>query len=503
MRILLTLALAASLVLAFTVTATAAKPGAKLVQFKSGGYSVSENQTASIAIILSQKGTASVNFSTLGGSATASADAVCDPGEDYVTKTDEPVSFSNQTGKNVNLTICNDSSFENSETVAMELSDPSTGWSLGPKQTATLTIKDNDPSPTITIDDADPAAVNEGDSLTFDVHISGVSSVPTSVNYASANGTGPNAAIGPGDFGPANLPGVLSWGPGDTSDRQITVPANDDALDELQENMRVVLSSPINGSFGDATGVGLINDTDVVGINAVDPPNDNEDGAYVFSVTLDKVPAAPVSVNAFNRDDLDGATAGATCGPGIDYQTFNTTLNWAAGDGTAKTVTVVTCDDGESEPDEGIRLELGSAVGGVIGDDSGSGLLVNDDAAISVNDASGPEGDFPDDNFTVSFTVSLAHASIRTVTVDVATSDGSALGGTCGDPGVDYASLATTTLTFLPGETSKTVDVTTCGDLDGEGDETFNLDLTNPTTTEPPNAVAMITDATGVGTIQE
>ena len=98
---------------------------------------------------------------------------------------------------------------------------------------------------------------------------------------------------------------------------------------------------------------------------------------------------------------------------------------------------------------------------------------------ISSADASASEGD------AVVFTVSLSGAAAQTVTVDWSTAaDGNAsagpVGTTCATTGIDYES-ASGTLTFAPGETSKTVSITTCEDADLEGTESFTLDLSNPT----------------------
>jgi uncharacterized spore protein YtfJ len=72
------------------------------------------------------------------------------------------------------------------------------------------------------------------------------------------------------------------------------------------------------------------------------------------------------------------------------------------------------------------------------------------------------------------FTVALGTPSAFPVSVDVATADGTAT-----QPS-DYDPVATTTLTFAPGDTSKTVDVTIHGDTVVEPDETFTVQLANP-----------------------
>ncbi|QZZ19178.1 hypothetical protein J5X98_17440 [Leptothermofonsia sichuanensis E412] len=76
-------------------------------------------------------------------------------------------------------------------------------------------------------------------------------------------------------------------------------------------------------------------------------------------------------------------------------------------------------------------------------------------------------------NKTYTFTVSLSKASSETITVNYTTVDGTA---TIADN--DYA-LANGTLTFAPGELSKTINVTVFGDSKLEGTETFSVNLSN------------------------
>ena len=104
--------------------------------------------------------------------------------------------------------------------------------------------------------------------------------------------------------------------------------------------------------------------------------------------------------------------------------------------------------------------------------------------AISVSDAAAQEAE----EAVLVFTVTLSHASSRTVTVDYATSDGTAQAGS------DYTA-ASATLTFNAGETSQTVQVTVLTDSDDEGQETLTLTLSNP-------SQATLDDATGTGTIE-
>jgi len=85
------------------------------------------------------------------------------------------------------------------------------------------------------------------------------------------------------------------------------------------------------------------------------------------------------------------------------------------------------------------------------------------------------------------FVVTLAQPSATAVTVNYATSNGTATSGS------DYVG-ATGSITFAPGETSKTVTVVVLGDTAAEGSENFTVLLSNPIGTT-------IVDGSGRGTI--
>ena len=105
-------------------------------------------------------------------------------------------------------------------------------------------------------------------------------------------------------------------------------------------------------------------------------------------------------------------------------------------------------------------------------------------AALSVGDARAEEAAVA----AVAFAVTLSRAAADPVTVDYATRDGSARAGE------DYAA-ASGTLTFAPGESSKTVEVAVLDDAHDEGEETFVLALSNA-------SGARLEDADATGTIE-
>ena len=107
--------------------------------------------------------------------------------------------------------------------------------------------------------------------------------------------------------------------------------------------------------------------------------------------------------------------------------------------------------------------------------------------ALSVSDAQAVEGA----GAVLAFTVTLAPAATGTVTVDWATADGTAVAGS------DYTA-GTGTLTFAPGETSKTVSVAVVDDSTVEtgSGETVTLGLSNA-------SGAVLADASATGTIAD
>ncbi len=102
---------------------------------------------------------------------------------------------------------------------------------------------------------------------------------------------------------------------------------------------------------------------------------------------------------------------------------------------------------------------------------------------LSVADARAEEGT----DATLDFVVTLDRSSTGTVTVDYATSDGSAAAGE------DYTATSGT-LTFAAGESAKTVAVAVLDDAHDEGSETLTLTLSNA-------AGATIADGSATGTI--
>jgi hypothetical protein len=99
---------------------------------------------------------------------------------------------------------------------------------------------------------------------------------------------------------------------------------------------------------------------------------------------------------------------------------------------------------------------------------------------INIHDAKVAEPAIPN-TVDMTFTVSLSSpAPAGGISVNFTTNNGSATAGTCNTPGADYTST-NGTVTFTVGQQVKTINVTVCSDNVSEGDETFTVTLSSPT----------------------
>jgi Calx-beta domain len=194
-------------------------------------------------------------------------------------------------------------------------------------------------------------------------------------------------------------------------------------------------------------------------------------------VSLDAPARKTVTVNY--------STADGTTTAGTDYTTTSGQLTFAPGQ-TTKTVRVPVRGDTPTEGRETFLVNLSGAQRAQIGDAQGTVTIVDDVLRIGINDVSNYEG-----NSVFTFTVSLSSACDEVVTVNYATADGTAVAD------ADY--LATSgTLTFMPGETTKSITVYAFGYVDGwpwTFSESFFVNLSEA------SGNAVIADFQGVGTI--
>ena len=165
---------------------------------------------------------------------------------------------------------------------------------------------------------------------------------------------------------------------------------------------------------------------------------------------------------------VDHTTLAGTASAGTDFTAGSGQLSFAPGE-TSKVVSVELLGDTTDEVDEALTVELANATNATIGDASAAITIDDDDGPqVSIADGSVTEG--TGGTGTLTLTVTLSAPSPQEVTVQFATADGSA------SAPADYGATSGT-VTFAPGETSKTLSITVQRDALDESDEAFTAAL--------------------------
>ena len=325
--------------------------------------------------------------------------------------------------------------------------------------------------------DVSDASAAEGDAVEFTVSLTRMSNHEVTVSYATSGGT---AAAGD-DFTAAS--GTLAFTANETS-KTVSVATTDDSADEEDETFTLTLSSPTYTTLGDSTATGTIeDDDDAAALTATfaNMPSTHTGDSFTFGLVFSE--EFEVSYKTLEDDAFDitgGTVAGASRQEQGSDRRWTITVEPASANGA---VTVTLPETTDCNADGAICTEDGRPLSNspsatVEGADEATSV-----PAVSVTDASATEGN------SVAFTVSLSEASDEQVTVDYATSGGTAAAG-------DDFTEASGTLAFGANETSKTVSVATTDDSDDEEDETFTLTLSSPVN-------ATLGDAAATGTIED
>jgi alpha-tubulin suppressor-like RCC1 family protein len=314
----------------------------------------------------------------------------------------------------------------------------------------------------------------------FTVALSGPSIRTVTASFATTNVN----ATSPTDYSATS--GTVTFAPGETS-KMINVDVVGDTSPEPTGYFKVTLSALSGAGPGNLEAIMAIIDDDnpdpvLIGVSSVSGPEGYTGGSTLFfPVRLSRPAIAPVTVNY--------TTVAGTAAANADYTTTAGQLAFAVGE-FEKFISVPVLGDAVSEPNETLTLALSSPSGAAFspGADSAIGTILNDDlSTISVTDYSIVEGTTGTPS-TLAFTVILSATSTSTVTVDYATSDGTATAGS------DYTSTSGQ-LSFPPGYVSLVVQVPVTQDAVIEPNETVLLNLSNA-------VGATIFDNQGVGTIQ-
>ena len=398
--------------------------------------------------------------------------------DDYLVMDSPLVIPAGEITRDIYFSVIDNNIYEPDETLTVTLSGATnTSILVG---TATGTIIDNDPIPSISITDA---TVTEGNSGTTNaqltVSLSNPSTLPITVNYATDD---VSATLANNDYTESS--GTLTFTPGETS-KTIVVLVNGDIILEPNETFKVVLSNPTNADILDYTSNIIISDDDArISISDATVTEGNSGTTNVqFPVLLSNPSTQTITVDYATSDDT--ATSPS------DYTESSGTLTFTPGQ-TSKTIDVLVNGDTVDEPNETFDITLSNPTEAEISNSVGTATIIDDDLFISISDVTITEG--TTGSSMASFVVTLSKESPETVTVQYSTLEGTALGsnGFSSYP-YDYTT-ASGTLTFQPGEITKTIDVAIRVENWYEPNETFTALLSNP-------VKAAISDGTGIGTI--
>jgi hypothetical protein len=283
------------------------------------------------------------------------------------------------------------------------------------------------------------------------------------VSYVTSDGTA-TAGL---DYGAVS--GVLTFGP-NVKQKTFSVPLLTDTFVDPagNETFFLTLSDPTGGAgLGQpGTTTVTITENDVAGSLFF------SSAAYSVSETS---ASATITVKRSGGSasgvSVDYATSDGTGQAGTDYVATSGTLSFGAGQ-TSLSFSVPILNDGVPGPDETVNLALSNpGGGGALGTPDTSLLtIVSDDPILQFSAASYSVGE---GKGMATITVTRSGPAMPAVTVQYATSDGSA------SEGEDYTG-ASGTLFFAAKVTKQTFTVPIIDDPLVEGDETVNLTLANP-----------------------
>jgi hypothetical protein len=432
---------------------------------------------ATFTVSLSAASSQTVSVQYAAGDASASA-----AGGDYQAASGTLTFAPGVTSQTIAVLVNGDRLGESAESFAVYLSNSTNAYIAD----ATGQGKILDDEPSIDIVGYSGVEGNTGTTaFTFIVALSTAYDVPVTVDHATADDDwiGPSATAGV-DYVPSS--GTLTFAPGQTS-MSIAVQVAGDRLWEGDETFLVHLSNTNHGSLGSSEAQGyIVDDEPSVSINGYVSVVEGNTGTTdaTFTVTLSTASDVPVTVN-FATPNSTNNTAMA----GSDYVAASGTLSFAPGQ-TSLPISILVNGDLLAESVEYFLVSLTAATNAGISNHLGQVTIVDDDAplAISIGDVSKAEGK-KGQTTLFTFTVTLSAACNQPVTMSYRTVNGTATTGNG-----DYVAK-TGTMTFAPGQTTKTITIEVKGDSKKEANEAFYLDLFGLSSN------ALFTKSRGIGTI--
>lgn len=312
----------------------------------------------------------------------ATSDTTAIAGQDYTATSGTLIFPEGVTTKSFTVPILDDSLDEPTEFAVLTLTNATGSGSLGSQVQASLEVVDNDPTPSLRINDV---SVTEGDSGTvnavFTVTLAAASSFTVTANYATADST----ATAGSDYQSAS--GQVVFSPGDLT-KTITVTVNGDTVPEVNENFFVNLTNVSFAGIADGQGIGTILSDDAPGgtlsFNVLHANTDENAGFATVVINRSGNTSAAVTVDYVTTDGTASLSPCSTIGPvasaRCDFTAAIGTLRFAAGEASKSFIVLINQDNFVETP-ETLTITLSNATGGaVLGSAPSGSLTIFDDA---------------------------------------------------------------------------------------------------------------------------
>ncbi|MCB9448709.1 MAG: hypothetical protein H6585_10230 [Flavobacteriales bacterium] len=345
------------------------KPVIQFTLTSSSGSEATTPATIEVSLNYALGSNATVDY-TINGASTATGG-----GTDYTLAAGTATITSGSTTTNISATIVDDGTQESSETIILDLSNPSAGITLGANTQHTYSINDNDGTRDIDFTVASSNGAENVTPVVLTLQITnGASSGTQTVDY-TVSGT---ATGGGTDYTLASGTATIV-APATTT--TISIIVVDDALDEAGETVVVSLSNPSAG-----VNIGT-NDVYTYTIN-----DDDASPTVQFTTTSSSgsegtTPAnLELSLSAVSGQDVTvdyNVTGGTATGGGTDYTLASGTATITAGS-TTTNISPVIVDDGSVELTETIQVTISNPGNATLGANTTHtfNILDNDDVGF-------------------------------------------------------------------------------------------------------------------------
>ena len=414
------------------------------------------------------------DFGTLGSATPPSGVLTFAPGE-----AQKIIAIGPQASAGARIPLINDTLPEPSKTFQVSLDTPTGGALVGANAAATVTIGSEDSS--IAMEVAFRQVLETDSFVELTVRRQGFGQ-PASVSYFTLDDT----AFADAHY--TEVSGTLNWSAFDNNPRTISIPIVQDSVATGAVSFLVRLAG-VSGAQLLAPAATTVSIADVSNsVQLVGPPTVREsDGSVTLTVVRVGSAAAPASVG--------WATQAGTALAGLDFVAGSGTIEWAAGDGTSKAITIPLVADSVPEREESFSVVLSNPVGTSLGTTSASVTILDDDKGFVL---ANPAYEVSETAVNVILKVRRNGPASGSASVRWAASNGSATAGK--DFGVaNGATPPSGTLSWAIGDaTEKSIVIPILKDVASEGPETFNVTLHTPSlgmiVGSPGSAVVTIVD---------